>query len=164
MEAKGHVSLFGIRTYIVSSIYFTGSKGQMNSIFSKYQSINPIVLIQFRVMGELQPMNTLNRLPVYLFIYLFIFTLVPPSGCSMNRHQTQLELIYEQMMSNLISFKKRKTRPLLQYILLKYTFSLFTASVHCFLKLILFPQTFTFFLLFLEPFYPSSPFCLLQFH
>lgn len=100
-------------------------------------------------------MNTLNRLPVYLFIYLFIFTLVPPSGCSMNRHQTQLELIYEQMMSNLISFKKRKTRPLLQYILLKYTFSLFTASVHCFLKLILFPQTFTFFLLFLEPFYPS---------
>lgn len=69
----------------------------------------------------------------------------------MNRHQTQLELIYEQMMSNLISFKKRTTRPLLQYILLKYTFSLFTASVHCFLKLILFPQTFTFFLLFLLP-------------
>lgn len=55
-------------------------------------------------------MNTLNRLPVYLFIYLFIFTLVPPSGCSMNRHQTQLELIYEQMMSNLISFKKKKNK------------------------------------------------------
>lgn len=26
MEAKGHVSLFGILTYIVSNIYFTGSK------------------------------------------------------------------------------------------------------------------------------------------
>lgn len=28
----------------------------------------------------------------------------------MNRHQTQLELIYEQMMSNLISFKKKKNK------------------------------------------------------
>lgn len=55
----------------------------------------------------------------------------------MNRHQTQLELIYEQMMSNLISFKKRKTRPLLQYILLKYTF-----VIHCICPL--FSKAYTF--------------------
>lgn len=44
-------------------------------------------------------------------IYLFIFTLVPPSGCSMNRHQThKLELIYEQMMNNLRYLLKKKKK------------------------------------------------------